>query len=117
MSAPPFRRCTCGHEWASREDFLGDPDVTIVGYQVDFEALHLGLLLFNHACRTTLAIEAGQFRDLYDGPVFKKKRTESPDCPGYCVHRDNLERCPVECECAYVREIIQILRAWPKRPA
>jgi hypothetical protein len=117
MNPSPFRRCTCGHEWATRQDFLDDPEVAIVGYQVDFEALQLGLLLFNHRCRTTLAMEAAQFRDLYDGPVFAKKMTQEPDCPGYCAHRDNLERCPAECECAYVSEIVQIIRAWPKRPA
>ncbi len=100
----------------TREDFLDDPDVAIVGYQVDFEALHLGLVLFNHACRTTLSLEAGLFRDLHDGPVFRRKANGAPECPGYCVHRDNLERCPVECECSYVREILQVIRGWPKKP-
>lgn len=117
MIPSPFRRCTCGHLWATREDFLGDPGVNTAGYQVDFEALHLGLLLFNHRCRTTLSIDAGQFRDLYDGSVFAKKATGGPDCPGYCMHWDNFERCPVECECAFIREIRQIIRMWPKRPA
>lgn len=117
MSESTFKRCTCGHAWAAREDFLGDPDIALVEYQVDFEALHLGLLLFNHRCRTTLAMDAGQFRDLYNGPVFAKKATGSADCPGYCGNKDSLDRCPAECECAYVREILQIVRTWPKRPA
>ena len=99
----------------TRDEFLSDPGVAIVGYQVDFEALHLGLFLFNHhECRSTLAIEAGLFRDLYDGPVFQHKATDTAGCPRHCVHRDNLERCPVECECAYVREILHRLREWPK---
>jgi hypothetical protein len=100
----------------TREDFLGDPDVAIVGYQVDFEVLRLGLMLFNHACRTTLSLEVGLFRDLHNGPVFRRKANGGPECPGYCVHRDNLERCPVECECSYVREILQVIRGWPKKP-
>ena len=116
MSAHPFRRCSCGHTWMTAEDFLADPDVVLVGYQVDFEALQLGLLLFNHHCRTTLSLEAGIFRSLYNGPVFQRKASGAPDCPGHCVHRDNLERCPVECECTYIREILQVIRAWPKRP-
>ncbi len=117
MIASPFKRCSCGTVWMTRQVFLDDSDVTLVGYQVDFEALHLGMILFNHRCRTTMSMDAGLFRDLHSGPVFTKRATGSESCPGHCVHRDNLERCPVECECAYIREILQIIRAWPKRRA
>lgn len=74
--------------------------------------------MFDHVkekCGTTLAIAAGKFSDIYDGPIFKKERmTGTEECPEYCLNVYELEQCPQKCECAYVREILQILKIWPK---
>jgi hypothetical protein len=111
-----FKHCpACRFEWPSRGDFLGDPDIVLVGYQVNFKALTAGVMLFNHRCKGTLGIYVEDFKDLYDGPVFKACVTGSEECSGYCAHQGNLKPCPAQCECAYVREIIQIINAWPKR--
>lgn len=93
----------------SREDLLCDKGVSVLGYQADFEDLRLGLVLFNHSCGTTLAIEARFFEDLYDGPIFSTRRTGSADCAGYCIKRGELRRCPAQCECAWVREVVNIV--------
>ena len=63
-----FKICTCcGEPWYSREAFMTDENVQLVGYQVNFEALELGYFLFNHLkCESTIAIHAGLFRDLYE---------------------------------------------------
>jgi len=114
----PFKRCTCCQAvWRTREDFLSDPEVGLIGYQAHFEELKAGLLLFNHSCRTTLAIEVECFQDLYAGPIFQQRATGGPRCLGYCLSRSELRPCPAQCECAYVREILQIVRNWPKRKA
>jgi len=112
----PFKTCTlCSKDWSSREVFLSDEEIVLVGYQVDFEELTLGLFLFNHTiCNTTLATRAGLFKDLYFGPVFSKRRTGHPDCRGYCLKTSQLAACPAQCECAWVRRLLQILRQWPK---
>lgn len=110
-----FKDCSlCGFCWKTRQDFLCDPDIEIIGYQAHFEALVAGTFLFNHACRTTLAVPAGEFQDLYDGPMFRTRATGGEDCPGHCLNRHDLSPCRAECECAYVREIVQIIRDWPK---
>ncbi len=107
-----FKECSkCKHVWESREEFICDTGIKLIGYQVHFEDLALGFFLFNHSCGTSLAIRAGVFRDLYAGPVFTERKTGLSDCPGYCLREDSLEACPSHCECAYVREIIQILKA------
>jgi hypothetical protein len=112
----PFKTCPfCSQVWKSCETFLQDRDIELVGYQVDFVKLALGLFLFNHnTCRTTLAIQARQLKDLYIGPVFKERKTGREECPGYCLRRAVLEPCPAECECAWVRGLLQIIRKWPK---
>lgn len=111
----PFKQCpNCAQTWQNREEMLADPQVFIIGYQAHFQELEIGLFLFNHSCGTTFSIEARRFIDLYNGPVFKERKTGSPDCMGYCLKRDCLQPCPAKCECAYVRELVQIVDRWPK---
>jgi len=110
-----FKQCTlCGFKWASRDQFLQDPCVELVGYQVNFVELLTGFFLFNHSCGTTFAVLTESFEDLYDGPVFSKRATGSDECPEHCIHEDDLDPCPAHCECAFVREIIQCIKCWPK---
>lgn len=110
-----FKSCSCcGEEWCSQDSFVSDHDLRLDGYMADFECLELGLLLFTHMeddCRSTLALHVEDFMNLYDGPVYPDRKTGGPDCPGYCRDRTNLERCNARCECAYVRELIQLLKS------
>lgn len=114
-----FKTCSlCRTVWETRSQLLHDPDVQLVGYQVDFEELKMGLFFFNHlkeGCHTTFGVRAGMFRDLYNGPVFERKRPGAAECAGYCLHNDELRDCEAPCECAYVRHILQVIRGWPKK--
>ena len=106
-----FKQCSvCGHRWATRRDFMADVNVEIIGYQANFKNLTSGLLYFNHVCKNTIALHADVFADLYDGPVFKERKFETDECPGYCLHKADLRPCPAECECSYIREIMQLLK-------
>lgn len=96
---------------------MEDPSPKFVGYQVNFDCLEEGLFLFNHDCDTTLAIRTGIFKDLYHGPIFSERLTNTDECPQYCLHKSELRPCTAKCECAYVREIIQIIKDWPKKEA
>jgi hypothetical protein len=113
-----FKVCTlCGETWKSREAFLADPCVRVIGYQAHFQDLEAGLFLFNHdACRTTLAIDVSRFTDLRRGPTFTARKTETEDCPGYCLHKGELRPCPAECECAHVRDVLDTVARWEKAP-
>lgn len=112
-----FKQCPlCGFRWESRGAFLSDPGLTLIGYQACFHELKAGSFLFNHACEGTLGLRVEVFADLYDGPVYTTRQTGTSACPQYCLHQSELARCPAQCECAFVREIIQLLRAWPKDP-
>lgn len=105
----------CRKSWNDRNEFLADPDIMIIGYQVHFKDLNSGLFLFNHSCNTSLAIKVGRFTDLYNGPIFKESKMGTGECPDYCLRGSDLSPCPSRCECAYVREIIEIIRKWPKQ--
>ena len=99
-----FKICPkCFFAWPRRVDFLNDPGLEVIGYQVNFSALGAGIFLFNHDCYGTLAIPADAFQDLYDGPIFKARATGSQTCPGSCLYEEDLTQCPAQCECAYGR--------------
>ena len=114
-----FKICTtCAHVWETRQSFLADPAVELVGYQANCVILTEGLFLFSHLapdCLTTLGLPARVFADLYDGPIFAERLRNTPACAGHCLHQDDLDPCPNRCECAFVREIIQVVKSWPKR--
>lgn len=112
-----FKKCTCCESpWFTRDEFMQDENTQLVGYQANFCQLELGYFLFNHlTCESTIAIPAGLFKDLHDGPVFEQRLTGTEFCQGFCVDIKALELCENQCECAYVREVMQVIRDWPKQ--
>jgi len=115
VSLDVFKTCYyCERSWENRKSFLSDPFVHLVGYQPHFEDLKTGMFLFNHKCGNTLAFKVEDFRDLYKGPVFNENKQGTDECSGFCLQEDNFQACPIECECAFVREIIQIIEGWEK---
>jgi len=115
-----FKICPmCSTVWETRDDFLRDKSLHINGYGADFEKLEWSLFYFTHSkegCLSTLAIEAGKFLDLCSEKKFIKRRTGQDDCPGYCLEKDQLDRCSAMCECAFNREVIQIIKDRQKVP-
>jgi hypothetical protein len=95
---------------------MADPRVEITGYFAVFEAPHLGPFSFNHhKCGSTIAVKAEDFIDMYHGEVYQERKTGGPDCPGYCLNSAELRPCAAKCECAFVREVVQIVKTWPKK--
>jgi len=119
MKTEPFKICTtCSKPWNTLEDFLADPEIKLVGYQVHFEELEAGLFFFNHLyenCYTTLAIPVKEFAKLSSRPLFSLRGKQPVCCPELCVRQGALDPCPVACECAWVREVMQTIRNWKKK--
>jgi hypothetical protein len=111
-----FKNCpSCEQSWKTRDEFLADGSLELVGYQVHFKNLEQGLFLFNHsACKSTISVQSGRFATLYDGPIYSRNMAGMEGCPEHCLFKTNLQACPAECECNYVREIMQIIKDWKK---
>ncbi len=109
-----FKKCTmCTKIWCTRNEFLSDSNLIVKGYTANLDHLELGIFFFHHnLCETTLAIQASQFTDLYDGQVFDTRLTGNEECPGYCLDPNELRICSAKCESAYVREVLNIVRNW-----
>jgi hypothetical protein len=111
-----FKICSkCAEKWRNRSDFLADRNLTLTGYMANFEHLELGMFLFDHKhCGTTLTVEASKFTDLYNGPVYQNNLFGTEECQEFCLDKNELGPCPAKCECAYVREVVNIVRNWER---
>ena len=119
MKTAPFKLCpTCSKPWETLEDFLTDSELELSGYQVNFADLKGGLFYFTHLpnnCGTTLAIAVNEFVSLSTRPMLTSHTDKPACCPDLCVRQGALDPCPVECECIWVREIMQTIRNWKKQ--
>lgn len=119
MKPEPFKVCpTCGKVWKALDEFLADPELELMGYQVHFEDLTGGLFIFIHHhenCGTTLAVPVGQFTSLSERPILTPRGQPVEHCPSLCVREGALTPCPNECECVWVREVMQAIRERKKR--
>lgn len=109
-----FKECPmCSTVWKDRTEFITDKKLVINGYQANFDYLESGLFYFTHevdGCFSTMALKANQFFDLGPNTVHTQRKTLTDECPGHCLDRSNLQICDVECECAYVRDILDTLQ-------
>lgn len=94
------------------DQFLSDQSIELNGYKADFEKLDWGLFYFTHKienCFSTMALKTKDFLSLYTGERYTEQRAGMEECPGYCLDEKQLNRCDAFCECAFNREIIQII--------
>jgi hypothetical protein len=109
-----FKQCGhCQKTWHSREAFVKDRELILVGFQAFFHDADEGLFLFNHAvagCGTTVAVKAGEFKDLSPSAQHPDTVPAQVLCPGNCLRPGDLESCSVACELHWVREVLQILK-------
>ena len=116
-----FKTCACCQQsWPTRDEFLSDSDIKLIGYQPHFKNMEEGLFLFNHlSCRSTLSVISQDFRDLYTGPLYTINKLDEEelnydDCPDFCLFKHKMHGCLQQCERAFVSEIIQVLSMWKK---
>ena len=92
---------------------MNDQSLEINGYGVNFEKHEKSLFYFTHnieGCFSTMTIEAKDFLDLYSGKKYTEQKAGEEGCPRYCLDEKQLNRCDAFCECAFNREIIQIIK-------
>ena len=118
-----FRECDCGRSWKTRDEFLKDRYVKILGYQPDFVNHKYNHFLFVHrtkGCGQFFAVRASDFGDLREKECPNELCTGHSECPGYCLDTFDLRVCSVTCRNAsdrilaskiHNRRILRSLRA------
>ncbi len=111
-----FKTCSfCGKKWKTREEFLSDKKVKLVGYQINYIDIEKGLFLFNHSCNTTIAIEVEEFMDLYKGVKYTENKLNTDECPGYCLDEKELQDCGNTCYYNQVRKLMLVILDYNKK--
>ena len=107
-----FKVCPkCEHEWKTRDDFLNDASIRLIGFQASYDPSDRGFYLFNHlsqneGCNTSLAVNVENFVSLYNGPMYEDVRAGSEVCRGHCATIDDLAKCDAPCKNAVARDIM-----------
>jgi hypothetical protein len=108
-----FKTCPgCFNAWKTRDDFLSDRSLVLNGYKADFKDLEYGMFFFTHndeSCHSTMTLMVEDFKNLYSGPIYSENKALSEECPRYCIDEKQLSRCDALCECAFAREITQVI--------
>lgn len=109
-----FRRCQCGQKWKTRDDFLHDRKVKIVGYQPDFVTKKYNHFLFQHrakSCGQFFGVRASDFGELREKECPNELCAGQEGCPGYCMNTFDLRVCSVTCRNASDRRLASKLRS------
>jgi hypothetical protein len=108
-----YRTCECGRAWKTRDDFLRDRKVRIIGYQPDFVNRRYNHFLFQHAmkgCGRYLGVRASDFQDLREKECTGDLCFAKEECPGYCKNTLDLRVCSVNCRNASDRMVASRIR-------
>jgi len=108
-----FKICNkCKTEWNSRDDFLNDPDIAMIGLMANNDDYKKGAYLFTHrlsddSCNTSIGLHVINFLDMYNGEMYDTLKIGMDECSGHCVTINELGNCSAHCSNAIAREIMQ----------
>ncbi len=116
-----FRTCgSCRRDWPTAAEFLGDPAVTVVGLQVAQHLPEANLLVFEHACGSSVSVRASRLRFLLPDPDEGSDLPDmlgSEECQGLCKRLEEWKACDRPCANARDRQLLQIVLRIKAGPA
>lgn len=110
-AAEAFRACgSCGKAWTTLQAFLHDPGLVLIGLQVAAHRPEANLIVFEHACGSSVSVLTGRLRTL--DPVTGAggdlpDAYGSEDCRGLCRQLDEWSSCDRPCVNARDRRLLQ----------
>jgi hypothetical protein len=111
-----FKHCpTCNVLWRQQSQFLSDPEVKFLGFRPAATPESLALIVFNHArCDTRLTFTLETFAELTVFPILCASCAITHKDTDYCLAGASGRPCPALCICAFVHNVSESIRAWPK---
>ena len=108
-----FRTCgSCRQGWSTAAAFLGDATITVIGLQVAEHLPDANLLIFEHACGTSVSVRAARLRFLLPDPADGADLPSlygSEECQGLCRRLDEWKVCDRPCVNARDRQLLQLV--------
>lgn len=119
-SLETFKLCNkCKTQWKTRDDFLNDPNIVLIGLMANKDDYKKRAYLFTHrlpgdSCNTSIGLFVLNFLDMYNGEMYDTLKMGTDECFGHCLTIKELGNCSAHCRNAIAREIMQeILRHLP----
>lgn len=111
VSVSPFQTCgSCRVGWDSWDTFVVDPRIRLLGLQAVPHVDDASLLVFEHACGSSISILTKRLRHLLPGPADGWPSLRGTDqCPGHCVSLADLAACDRPCSNARDRDLIELV--------
>ncbi len=109
----PVQKCgSCGRQWDHWRDFILDPDLRPIGFQMIPAVQDVNLLIFEHRCGSSISVLIRRLRHFFSngGPPADLPALFGTNlCSGHCRFLENLEGCDRECVNARDRHLILAL--------
>ncbi|HSG80982.1 MAG TPA: hypothetical protein VLC48_01925 [Gemmatimonadota bacterium] len=109
----PFRVCgCCKQEWATASDFIRDPELLLLGLQLIPKSPKGNLLVFGHACGTSISVFTGLLRPLVLPAADAADPPDSigyEECSRYCMSVEEIVSCLKPCPRAGDRSLLQLI--------
>ena len=108
-----FQVCgSCRRTWATCEKFVVDPGVRLLGLQSHAGYTDINLLVFEHACGSSISVLARRLRHLLPpappgAPIVRLLNTS--ECRGHCLRLRDLQACDRPCANERDRELMLLL--------
>jgi hypothetical protein len=110
----PFQICgSCKDVWPAWDNFVLDPAVRLLGFQSDLIHPDVNLLVFEHACGSSISILSKRLRHLLPEPQPGDPAVRllgTDQCRGHCLLLGDLEACDAPCSNARDRELILLVQ-------
>ncbi len=123
MPDAPFRTCgSCQRPWRDWREFVLDPGLRLLGLQVIPDMAEANLLVFEHACGTSLSVLVSRLRPYLSDAVEGAKLPSlfgSEACQQHCRTLEDLEVCDRPCVNARDRRLavaVQTVKRTGKLP-
>ncbi len=111
-SSGAFTRCgACGRRWATAGAFLDDAGVRVVGLQVAAHVPEMNLLIFEHACGSSVSVLTSRLRFLCRQPADHTAvdMFRSEKCNQLCLRLDEWRPCDNPCINAADRRLLHLV--------
>jgi hypothetical protein len=112
-AASPFQICgSCRRAWPTWDGFVRDSAVRLLGMQSEITMPDFNLLVFEHACGSSISILCRRLRHLLPEPEpgdWPARLMGTAQCRGRCLHLADLDVCDAPCGNARDRELIRLV--------
>lgn len=107
----PFATCgACRRHWATWQEFLDDSEVSLVGLQMAEHVPDANLLVFEHACGSSISVRTARLRFLVvedDREPDPPARLGTEACQEVCKRLAEWKTCDRPCVNARARRVLQ----------